>query len=201
MVREVSFKGSFPSIAKMPDIPLPQFAFIGRSNVGKSSLINLLTERKNIAKVSKQPGKTQLINLFEVNEKWMLVDLPGYGYAKESKKKRQSWHKMVSDYLIAAPRLQVAFVLIDINIPPQDLDISFINWLGGKGIPFHLVFTKTDRQNERKNKKSVAQFCERLLEDWEELPRYFQVSSVTRSGQEELQQYIDDLATGAQTPK
>lgn len=196
MISEVNFVGSFPSIDKMPDSRLPQFAFIGRSNVGKSSLINLVTERKNIAKVSKQPGKTQMLNLFEVNGRWMLVDLPGYGYAKESKKKRKSWQKMVSEYLIKAPMLQVAFVLIDINIPPQENDIAFINWLGSREIPFHLVFTKTDRQNSRKNKKQIEHFSQKLLEYWEELPRYFQVSSVTKQGQEELQHYIDKLADG-----
>lgn len=197
MIGDVSFKGSFPSVGKMPDAPYPQFAFIGRSNVGKSSLINLLTERKSIAKVSKQPGKTQLINLFLVNSKWMLVDLPGYGYAKESKKKRSAWKIMVNNYLLQASQLQVAFILIDVNVPPQAIDIEFINWMGEKGIPFNLVFTKIDRQNSLKNEQQIKIFSDTLLEYWEEIPRYFQVSSVTRAGQEELQQYIDGLAMDA----
>ena len=196
MVVEVTFKGSFPSLKKMPETKLPQFAFIGRSNVGKSSLVNMLTDRKNIAKVSKQPGKTQMINLFEVNEKWMLVDLPGYGYAKQSKKKRKSWEVMVNDYLLQAPLLQVA--LVDANIPPQANDLEFINWLGEHAIPFCLVFTKTDRQNARKNAAQIRLFNEKLLEYWEELPPYFLVSSVTRAGQEDLQKYIDDIASGSQ---
>ncbi|MCB0685022.1 MAG: YihA family ribosome biogenesis GTP-binding protein [Saprospiraceae bacterium] len=196
MIREVHFKGSFPSLKKMPECKLPQFAFIGRSNVGKSSLINLLTERKSIAKVSKQPGKTQMINLFEVNEEWILVDLPGYGYAKESKKKRSSWKSMVSTYLLESPMLHLAFVLIDANVPPQAIDIEFINWLGQNGIPFNLVFTKIDRQNTLQNNKQIEAFRNKMLENWEELPPYFAVSSVTRVGQEDLQSYIDRLVKG-----
>jgi GTP-binding protein len=194
MVTEVHFKGSFPSLAKMPVSDLPQFAFIGRSNVGKSSLINMLTNRKDIAKVSKQPGKTQLLNLFEVNGQWILVDLPGYGYAKQSKKKIRSWKTMVTDYLLNAPNLKLAFVLIDANIPPQANDISFINWMGEHGIPFSLIFTKTDRQNARKIKLQVELFRQELLKFWEELPPHFLASSVTRKGQEEIQTYIEKIA-------
>ncbi len=190
---EVTFKGSFPSLWKMPEGNLPQFAFIGRSNVGKSSLINMLTDRKKIAKVSKQPGKTQLINLFEVDEKWILVDLPGYGYAKESKKKRKNWEVMVNTYLKEAPVLHLAFVLIDSNIPPQQIDLDFINWLGTNGIPFSLVFTKTDRLVARKTAKNVEAFCEALLADWESLPPYFLASSISRAGRDEILSYIVSL--------
>ncbi|MCL4109166.1 UNVERIFIED_CONTAM: hypothetical protein GTU68_028347 [Idotea baltica] len=179
----------------MPDDNLPQFAFIGRSNVGKSSLINMLTDRKKLAKVSKQPGKTQLINLFEVDEKWVLVDLPGYGYAKESKKKRKSWEVMVNTYLKDAPMLQLAFVLIDSNIPPQQIDLDFINWLGEHGIPFSLVFTKTDRLVARKTAKNVEAFCQVLLENWETLPPQFLASSVSRVGREEILSYIDSIGS------
>jgi GTP-binding protein len=197
MVKDVHFKGSFPSLTKMPVSKLPQFAFIGRSNVGKSSLINMLTDRKNLAKVSKQPGKTQMINLFEVNEAWLLVDLPGYGYAKQSKKKRRSWEIMVNDFLLNAAELKVAFVLIDANIPPQANDVEFINWLGSKGVPFSLVFTKTDRQNATKINRSVDSFCQHLLQFWEELPPLFLASAVTRKGQKEILDYIDQISTQA----
>jgi len=190
---EVTFKGSFPSLSKMPAGNLPQFAFIGRSNVGKSSLINMLTDHRKLAKVSKQPGKTQLINLFEVDEKWVLVDLPGYGYAKESKKKRKSWEVMVNTYLKEAPMLQLAFVLIDSNIPPQQKDLDFINWLGTQGIPFSLVFTKTDRLVPRKTAKNVEAFCEALLEEWESLPPHFLASSVSKAGRDEILSYIVSL--------
>lgn len=195
MVKDVHFKGSFPSLVKMPVSKLPQFAFIGRSNVGKSSLINMLTDRKNLAKVSKQPGKTQMINLFEVNEAWLLVDLPGYGYAKQSKKKRRSWEIMVNNYLLNAENLKVSFVLIDANIPPQANDVEFINWLGSNGVPFSLVFTKTDRQNDTKINRSIDLFCQHLLEFWEELPTCFLVSAVTKKGKKEILDYIEQIST------
>lgn len=194
MLTEVDFKGSFPSLAKMPVSDLPQFAFIGRSNVGKSSLINMLTNRKNIAKVSKQPGKTQMLNLFEVNSRWTLVDLPGYGYARESKKKRKIWQTMVTDYLMNAPALKLTFVLIDANIPTQTIDVEFINWLGKNQIPFCLVFTKIDKQNARKINRQVASFRQELLNFWEELPPHFLVSSVTGKGREDLLHYIEIVA-------
>ncbi|MBK8506293.1 MAG: YihA family ribosome biogenesis GTP-binding protein [Saprospiraceae bacterium] len=197
MVKDVHFKGSFPSLAKMPVSKLPQFAFMGRSNVGKSSLINMLIDRKNLAQVSKQPGKTQMINLFEVNEAWLLVDLPGYGYAKQSKKKRKSWEIMVNDYLLNAAELKVSFVLIDANIPPQANDVGFINGLGSKGLPFSLVFTKTDRQSPRKINRSIDLFCQHLLEFWEELPPHFLASAVTRKGQKEILDYIEQIAAQA----
>jgi GTP-binding protein len=192
-MKEVSFKGSYPSLAKMPKDDLPQFAFIGRSNVGKSSMINMLTGRKGLAKVSKQPGKTQMINLFGVDNEWILVDLPGYGYAKQSKKKRSSWLIMVNNYLVNAPFLQVAFVLIDSNIPPQTNDIEFINWLGENQIPYCLVFTKIDKLNARKIDHNVKIFQEALLMHWESLPPQFLVSSVTKSGREALLKYIESL--------
>jgi GTP-binding protein len=194
MVKDVHFKGSFPSLVKMPASKLPQFAFIGRSNVGKSSLINMLTDRKNLAKVSKQPGKTQMINLFEVNEAWLLVDLPGYGYAKQSKKKRRSWETMVNNYLLNSEDLRLSFVLIDANIPPQANDVEFINWLGGNGIPFSLIFTKTDRQNDTKINRSIKLFCQHLLEFWEELPPQFLASAVTRKGKKEILEYIGQVS-------
>lgn len=190
---DVSFKGSYPSLGKMPKEAMTQFAFIGRSNVGKSSMINMLTNRKGLAKVSKQPGKTQMINLFEVDKNWILVDLPGYGYAKQSKKKRESWLVMVNTYLLNSPDLKVAFVLIDSNIPPQENDIEFINWLGEHQIPFNIIFTKIDKMSARKIDHNVQTFQKTLLEHWESLPAHFLVSSVTKAGREGLLQYIETL--------
>ena len=190
---DVIFKGSYPSIAKMPSSDLAQFAFIGRSNVGKSSMINMLTNRKGLAKVSKVPGKTQMINLFSVDQQWMLVDLPGYGYAKQSKKKRSSWLTMVNNYLLHAPNLRVAFILIDSNISPQNIDLEFINWLGENEIPFCIIFTKIDKLNANKLNHNVKVFNETMLKYWESLPPQFLVSSVTRHGKEKLLNYIETL--------
>ncbi|NND35079.1 MAG: YihA family ribosome biogenesis GTP-binding protein [Saprospiraceae bacterium] len=190
---DVEYKGSYPSLSKMPATKLGQFAFIGRSNVGKSSMINMLTNRKSLAKVSKQPGKTQMINLFEVDQHWTLVDLPGYGYAKQSKKKRNSWMIMVNNYLLSAPELKVAFVLIDSNIPPQTIDLEFINWMGEKGIPFCIVFTKIDKLKAARIERNVQVFNDTMLLNWESLPPQFRVSSVTAQGKEELLEYIETL--------
>ncbi len=190
---DVKFLGSFPSVSKIPGSKLPQYAFVGRSNVGKSSLINMLTGRKSLAKVSKQPGKTQMINLFSVDDQWMLVDLPGYGYAKQSIKKRKSWDIMVKTYLRESTQLQLVFSLIDSNIPLQNNDLDFVNWMGTNQIPFAIVYTKTDREKKHRLKKNIKRIREGLLEYWEFLPQQFQVSSVTREGREPLLQYIAEL--------
>ncbi len=194
MIHEVRFEGSYPSVSHLPRNGWPEFAFVGRSNVGKSSLINLLTDRKQIARVSKQPGKTQSINLYIVDEQWALVDLPGYGYARESKKKRAIWQKMVENYLVSSQNLQVAFVLVDINIPPQKRDIDFINWIGKNHVPFCIIYTKTDKLKSRQLKTNRKVFCEAMLEYWEWLPEQFAVSAVDRSGKKEVLQYIEKLA-------
>jgi GTP-binding protein len=193
MIREVNFSGSFPTYKLCPADGLPQYAFIGRSNVGKSSLINYLTNRKGLAKVSNKPGKTQLLNFFQVDEAWYLVDLPGYGYAKESKKKRKQWEMMIRNYLKFVKDLQCTFVLIDGSIPPQKLDMDFINWLGENRLPFAIIFTKIDKvkkQNLDKNLDSIRQV---LYQSWESLPAQFLISSVKKRGQAELIGYIEEL--------
>ncbi len=193
VIQEVTYIGSFPSIEKMPSNRMPQYAFVGRSNVGKSSLINMLTDRKALARVSKQPGKTQMINLFLVDESWLLVDLPGYGYAKQSKKKRSSWDRMVRNYLLNSPGLQVVFTLLDANIPLQRIDLDFINQLGTAQIPFAIVYTKIDRFRKNKRPSQIGPIREGLLKYWEELPPQFQVSTVTKEGRESLLEYIVQL--------
>ena len=193
MIRVVKYVGSFPSYQKVPETPKRHYAFIGRSNVGKSSLINMLTGRKAIARVSKQPGKTQMINLFDVDDTWMLVDLPGYGYAKQSKKKRQSWKIMVRNYLQHGPQLHCAFVLLDGSIDPQAIDLEFINWIGEHQVPFAIVYTKIDKIKPRKRSANLKKIRSALLESWEELPQQFVASSVTGEGQDALIEYIEAL--------
>lgn len=192
-VKQVAFAGSYPSESQCPGDGKPEYAFIGRSNVGKSSLINLLTGRKNIAHTSNTPGKTQLINYFLVNGDWYLVDLPGYGYARISKAKRRQWELMIRGYLSKRPSLQCAFVLIDSNIPPQQLDIEFINWLGERGIPFVIVFTKADRLKPEELEANTALVREALLEHWNELPQQFTTSAVRKAGKEEILQFIGGI--------
>ncbi len=170
----------------------PEFAFIGRSNVGKSSLINMLTGYSGLAKVSARPGKTQLINHFLINEAWYLVDLPGYGYAKVSKDKRAEFDKMISHYITSRPNLMNVFVLMDIRIPPQESDMSFITKLGSKGIVFSIVFTKCDKLGSTTLKKNFDAYRKRLLEDWEELPLHFFTSAEERTGRKEILDFVSD---------
>jgi len=193
MIKEAKFVISNTDYKKCPKPDKPEFAFIGRSNVGKSSLINMLTKRKNLAKTSGKPGKTQLINHFIIDETWYLVDLPGYGYAKTSKSNRAAWSKMIEEYLINRENLQLVFVLIDSRLEPQKIDIEFINWLGKKGIPLALAFTKTDKQTRNKTEKSIAQFRKALLKTWEETPLLFSTSAETGIGRDELLNYIDEI--------
>lgn len=193
IIKTLEFVGSFPSHSSCPISEYPEYAFIGRSNVGKSSLINLITDRKEIAKVSSTPGKTQLINYFEVNESWHLVDLPGYGYAKASKKNRAKWAKMIDLYLIKRKQLQCAFVLIDSRIPLQEIDRDFISKLGEYQIPFVLVFTKIDGIKAGKLKGNIKAIKENLLEEWTELPQTFITSSTKRQGREEILDFIGEL--------
>jgi len=192
------YRGSFPGIQKCPVDDRPEFAFIGRSNVGKSSLINMLTGRKGLAHTSKKPGKTQMINYFLIDHQWHLVDLPGYGYAKISKKKRQQWERMIQDYLVKRLQMQCAFVLIDSMVPPQPLDIEFVNWLGEMHIPFVLVYTKTDRLKPEEEAENIKAIQTTLLETWEELPQQFITSSEKGKGREEILSFIEEVRIRAE---
>lgn len=192
-INSVEFRGSFPREESAPQDGLPEFAFIGRSNVGKSSLINMLCNRKEIAKVSNKPGKTQLLNYFLVNNHWYLVDLPGYGYAKVSKDTRKSWGKMIEYYFKNRKPLQCAMVLIDSNIPPQKIDIEFINWLGANQVPFSIVYTKIDRLSRNQAQHNVTEIQKALLAHWNELPPQFITSASKATGREELLSFIDNV--------
>ena len=193
------FASSHAQISQAPKAYRPEFAFIGRSNVGKSSLINMLTQRKELARTSGTPGKTQLINLFLINDSWYLTDLPGYGYAKRSKSTRAKWEKRTEDYFRNREQMLCAMVLIDANVPPQRIDLDFVNWLGEHGVPFVLVFTKTDRKKSRDG-GSVEAFKEKLLETWEELPPVFITSSVKETGREELIAFMAEALRGENWP-
>lgn len=190
MFDQAQFVISNTDYRKCPKPDKPEFAFIGRSNVGKSSLINMMTSRKGLAKTSGKPGKTQLINHFLIDESWYLVDLPGYGYAKTSKKNRAAWGQMIQDYLINRENLQIVFVLIDSRLDPQKIDLEFIQWLGENGIPLALVFTKADKQSINKGQQSIAKFKRVLKQTWEDLPMIFLTSSETGLGKPELSEYI-----------
>lgn len=178
---------------KCPVPNLPEYAFIGRSNVGKSSLINMLTNHKGLAKTSSQPGKTQTINHFLINKNWYLVDLPGYGFARTSKTNRAKWQKMISDYLLLRENLQVVFVLVDARLEPQRIDIDFINNLGERGVPFAIIFTKTDKISSGKTMSNVQKMKNVLAETWEELPTMIKSSAVSGAGRDEILDFIDGI--------
>lgn len=192
-IKKATFVVSNSDYRKCPDTGLPEYAFIGRSNVGKSSLINMLTNNKNLAKTSSQPGKTQTINHFLINKNWYLVDLPGYGFAKTSKTNRTKWAKMISDYLLFRENLQIVFVLVDARLEPQRIDIDFINNLGESGIPFAIIFTKTDKNSAGKTMSNVQKMKNTLAETWEEMPMMFKSSAVSGAGKEEILDYIDGI--------
>jgi len=185
-IQNVSFLGSFPTVEKAPVLELPEFAFIGRSNVGKSSLINYLCNRKKLAKTSSTPGKTQHINLFQVEEDWVLADLPGYGYAKISKKMREKWGRMIEQYLLRRSMLSCVFLLIDSRIPAQPIDLDMIDWLGEHQIPFILIFTKTDKLKPLELKNKMVAFFAELRETWEKMPHHILTSSIKDKGREEI---------------
>lgn len=189
----VEFKGSFPSIETLPKNDLPEFAFIGRSNVGKSSLINMICDHKDLAKTSSKPGKTQHIVRFSVDNKWYLVDLPGYGYAKVSKESREKFGRLIQDYILDRESLNCLFVLIDSRLEPQKIDLEFMEWLGVSGIPFCITFTKTDKLKPSELEINVKNYQEKLLETWEFLPDIFITSAEKKVGKDELLKFINNI--------
>ena len=193
LIKTASFVVSNTDHQLCPKDQKAEFAFIGRSNVGKSSLINMLTNHKKLAKTSGTPGKTQLINHFLINEQWYLVDLPGYGYAKVSKTARHSFEKFISEYLLQREPLINTFVLLDSRLEPQKIDIEFMNWCGEKGIPFSMVFTKIDKISSAALQKNLAIYKKEMLKSWEELPPVFITSSESNFGREKLLNYIDSM--------
>ena len=200
LVKTAEFVCSNTQVAQLPAPNLPEYAFIGRSNVGKSSLINALTSRKGLAKTSQRPGKTQLINHFIINNNWYLVDLPGYGYAQTSKKNRADWGKFIRHYLTERPNLQCIFVLIDSRLEPQKIDLDFCCWLGEKGLPFMLVFTKGDKQSNVKSDQNMAKFKRALLKWFEEVPRRFLTSSEEKLGLDPILEAINEINEGFESP-
>lgn len=191
IIKDARFLCSNSRIDKLPKDNLPEYAFIGRSNVGKSSLINTLVQRKGLAKTSGTPGKTIAINHFIVNNQWYLVDLPGYGYAQRSKKSREEWRVMLANYISRRRNLLYTFVLIDSRLEPQNSDIGFMEWLGENQIPFCIVFTKADKLSKTELAANVEAYKKRLLEEWEELPPTFITSSETKQGREEVLDFIE----------
>lgn len=192
-INEVNFIGSFERESQCPQDMVPEYAFIGRSNVGKSSLINMLCNHKGLAKVSNTPGKTQTINYFRVDSAWHLVDLPGYGYAKISKKMREKWEDMIERYLITRPQLQCVFVLLDSRHSLQKIDLEFINWMGDRRVPFVIVYTKTDKLSQKHVDKHITTIQDGLLQYWNSLPEQFVTSSEKKTGRQEILDYIGDL--------
>ena len=192
-IQSATFVTSSPNVGKCPNSHLPEYAFIGRSNVGKSSLINMLANTKGLAMTSSKPGKTLLINYFIINEAWHLVDLPGYGYAQTGKKKRDTLESMIKGYIAKREQLTNLFVLIDSRHEPQKNDLEFIEWLGEIGVPFSIVFTKADKLSKAACKRNIDLYKRRLLENWEELPPIFITSSENKIGREELLQYIEKV--------
>ena len=192
-IKSAEFIMSNSDVAKCPATRIPEYAFIGRSNVGKSSLINMLMQRKSLAKTSGRPGKTQLINHFLINKNWHLVDLPGYGYARVSKSSKKVFQKFITDYFLKREQLVCAFVLIDCRHDPQPIDLQFLEWLGQQQIPFSIIFTKADKLKPNALKRNVDAYKQKLLESWEALPPCFITSSSNSTGREEVLQYIDDI--------
>ena len=191
-ITKAEFICSNTQVALCPKEPIPEYAFIGRSNVGKSSLINMLVERKKLAKTSSTPGKTRLINHFKINDQWYLADLPGYGYAKVSKKEREMFAKMIEQYATQRSNLVCFFVLVDARIPPQQLDLDFIEWLGDSNLPFVIVYTKIDKVTQKEKSKTMGLLKEELSKSWEELPLIFESSAIKGTGRKEIMGFITD---------
>ena len=193
MIREATFVKSSSKLEECPKTGLPEYVFLGRSNVGKSSLINMLVERNKLSKTSSKPGKTQLINHFIVNQKLFFVDLPGYGWAKTSKKNRESWDNMTKDYLLNSDKIAVIFILIDIRLKPQEIDINYINYLGKNKLPVNLIFTKADKIKKSKIDKRIDEFTASLSQYWSSIPNYFISSSLKKIGRKEIIKYILEI--------
>ncbi len=193
MIKSTQFVISNSDVRKCPQDNRPEYAFIGRSNVGKSSLINMLTDKKRLAMTSATPGKTLLINHFLINDEWYLVDLPGYGYAKRSKSQSEKLQQIISGYVLGREQMTCLFVLIDCRHEPQKIDLEFIEWLGENGIPFSIIFTKADKLTRTALANNIAAYKKRLLEEWEELPPIFITSAESKTGREELLQYINEI--------
>ena len=189
-IKTAEFIVSNQEVFKCPNNQIPEYAFIGRSNVGKSSLINMLTNQKRLAKTSGRPGKTQLINHFLINKEWFLVDLPGYGYARVSKSAKKIFQKFITTYFKERKQLVSAFVLVDIRHEPQSVDLAFMQWLGEYEIPFSIIFTKADKLRPKAIEKHIQSYKNKLLEFWEEMPNYFTTSSTNYLGKEALLNYI-----------
>jgi GTP-binding protein len=202
---QASYLISSPSVEKCPTPDKAEYAFIGRSNVGKSSLINMLCNKKELAKVSASPGKTQMINHFIITssdkKEWYLVDLPGYGYAKRSIKQRNSWQKMIDGYLKSRENLVNLFILIDSRISPQKIDLEFVNKLGSWQMPFAIVFTKADKSTQRETANNVNEFLKELLKTWEEPPPHFVTSAIKRTGSRQILSFISELNTAYENHK
>ncbi|MCH2489444.1 MAG: ribosome biogenesis GTP-binding protein YihA/YsxC [Flavobacteriales bacterium] len=194
-IKSAEFVMSNSDVAKCPKDRLPEYAFIGRSNVGKSSLINMLMQRKSLAKTSGRPGKTQLINHFIINKQWYLVDLPGYGYARVSKKAKKTFQKFITQYFEKRQQLVLAFVLVDCRHEPQPIDLEFMQYLGENQIPFSIVFTKADKLKPKALERNIKAYEQKMLESWEIMPPYFITSSSSAMGRDELLQYIDQINT------
>ncbi|NOQ92784.1 MAG: YihA family ribosome biogenesis GTP-binding protein, partial [Flavobacteriaceae bacterium] len=192
-IKTAKFVISNTNVSKCPKDDLPEYAFIGRSNVGKSSLINMLTNHKGLAKISGKPGKTQLINHFIINDNWFLVDLPGYGFAKVSRNMRNTFQKFIKEYFEERKQLVNTFVLVDARHEPQKIDLDFMEYLGENGIPFAIAFTKADKLNKSVLPKNIATYKRIMLQTWEELPPTFITSSTTEDGKKELLEYIDSI--------
>ena len=195
IIKSSEFVVSNSDVAKCPNSKLPEYAFIGRSNVGKSSLINMLTARKSLAKTSGRPGKTQLINHFLINKDWHLVDLPGYGYARVSKSIKKTFQKFITQYFEHREQMLCAFVLIDSRHNPQPIDLEFMQWLGEHGIPFCIIFTKADKLKPNALTRNVEAYKKKMLEIWVEMPVYFVTSSTNDLGREDVLKYIENLNT------
>ena len=192
-IKTAEFTLSAPMVTMCPQDTKPEYAFIGRSNVGKSSLINMLTNNRKLAKTSSTPGKTLLINHFIINKEWYLVDLPGYGFAKRSKKEIDKLDQMIRGYILQRDQLVNVFVLVDVRLEPQKIDLEFIEWLGLSSVPFAIVFPKADKLTANKARQAVEAYKQKLLETWEELPPIFVTSAERKEGREEVLQYIDEI--------
>ena len=194
-IKSAEFVVSNTRVDQCPDSKLPEYAFIGRSNVGKSSLINMLTGRKALAKTSAKPGKTQLINHFLINKNWHLVDLPGYGYAKVSKSTKRTFQKFITKYFEDRAQMICAFVLIDSRHEPQPIDMEFMQWLGEHNVPFSIIFTKADKMKPKALERNINNYQDKMLEVWEEMPEFFVSSATSKLGQDEILDYIEAINT------